>query len=285
MTMDRHLATLRWGVRGVLVLGVATSVAANVLHAQPNPISQAIAAWPPVALLLTVELVSRVPTHRRALATARIAATAAIAGIAAWVSYWHMTGVAARYGERGTSPYLLPLSVDGLIIVASACLVELAGRMSPATDRGQLTDPSRTDNTTTGPEPANQDVRAPAIRPSLSGPLTRRAVLPGPSATEPPTTAGGDVTAQPVDSEPPTVSPAPRPYKPVSDGDTAMYALWSRRIADGHEPSGAELARVAGRPDDSSGIGRRAARRYRAAHAQTAPAARSPDKHVAARAG
>ena len=56
-------------------------------------------------------------------------ATTAIAGIAAWVSYWHMAGVAARYGETGASPYLLPLSVDGLVIVASVSLVELAGRI------------------------------------------------------------------------------------------------------------------------------------------------------------
>ncbi|MFC7276129.1 hypothetical protein ACFQS1_19230 [Paractinoplanes rhizophilus] len=41
-----------------------------------------------------------------------------------------MAGVAARYGETGASPYLLPLSVDGLIVVASICLVELAGRIS-----------------------------------------------------------------------------------------------------------------------------------------------------------
>jgi len=34
----------------------------------------------------------------------------------------------ARYGESGTVPYLLPLSVDGLIVVASVSLVELAGR-------------------------------------------------------------------------------------------------------------------------------------------------------------
>jgi hypothetical protein len=112
------------------VLGVAASVVANVLHAQDNPISQAIAAWPPLALLLTVELISRVPVHRPALAFARLFATATIAGIAAWVSYWHMVGVAFRYGETGASPYLLPLSVDGLIIVASICLVELGGRIS-----------------------------------------------------------------------------------------------------------------------------------------------------------
>ncbi|WP_422770655.1 DUF2637 domain-containing protein [Plantactinospora sp. WMMC1484] len=125
-----QLRRVRWAVRATLTLGVAASVVANILHARDNPISQAIAAWPPLALLLTVELISRVPVHRRSLAFARLAATAIIAGIAAWVSYWHMVGVAARYGETGASPYLLPLSVDGLIVVASICLVELGGRIS-----------------------------------------------------------------------------------------------------------------------------------------------------------
>ncbi|MFD0818042.1 DUF2637 domain-containing protein, partial [Micromonospora zhanjiangensis] len=127
-----QLRRVRWAVRLTLALGVAASVVANILHARENPISQAIAAWPPLALLLTVELISRVPVHRRSLAFTRLAATATIAGIAAWVSYWHMVGVAARYGETGASPYLLPLSVDGLIVVASICLVELGGRISTA---------------------------------------------------------------------------------------------------------------------------------------------------------
>lgn len=128
MTADQ-LRRVRWSVRAALVLGVATSVAANVLHANPNPISQAIAAWPPLALLLTVELISRVPVHRRTLASVRLTATAFIAAIAAYVSYHHMVGVAARYGEEGAAPYLIPLSVDGLVIVASVCLVEIAGRL------------------------------------------------------------------------------------------------------------------------------------------------------------
>jgi hypothetical protein len=127
-----QLRHVRWAVRATLTLGVAASVLANILHAEANPISQSIAAWPPLALLLTVELISRVPVLHRSLALARLGATAAIAGIAAWVSYWHMAGVAARYGETGASPYLLPLSVDGLIIVASICLVELAGRIRTA---------------------------------------------------------------------------------------------------------------------------------------------------------
>lgn len=129
----KQLGRIRWAVRGVLALGVAASVAANVLHANPHPISQTIAAWPPLALLLTIELISRVPVHRWYLALVRIVATVAISGIAAWVSYWHQVGIVARYGETGVTPYLIPLSVDGLVAVASVCLVELAGRIRTAT--------------------------------------------------------------------------------------------------------------------------------------------------------
>jgi hypothetical protein len=124
-----QLKRIRWAVRAALMLGVAASVAANVLHALPNPISQTISAWPPLALLLTIELTSRIPMHRPLLAALRVVATIAIAGIAAWVSYWHMQGVALHYGETATSSMLLPISVDGLIVVASVSLVELAGRI------------------------------------------------------------------------------------------------------------------------------------------------------------
>src|SRR6266498_3401959 len=130
----RQLRRFQWAVRATLAVGVAASVSANVLHAQDNLIAQTIAAWPPLALLITVELVSRVPMHRRGLALARICGTAVIAGIAAYVSYFHMAAVAARYGESGLAPNLLPLSVDGLIIVASVSLIELAGRVRAALD-------------------------------------------------------------------------------------------------------------------------------------------------------
>ncbi|MEO3772779.1 DUF2637 domain-containing protein [Micromonospora sp. B9E7] len=65
--------------------------------------------------------------HRRSLGVIRVVAASAVAAIAAWISYRHMVVVAARYGETGTLPYLLSLSVDGLI-VASVSLVELAAR-------------------------------------------------------------------------------------------------------------------------------------------------------------
>jgi hypothetical protein len=128
----KQLRRVRWAARAALVLGVAASVTANVLHARDNPISQVIAAWPPLALLVTVALIERVPVHGRKLAITRVVTTAVIAAIAAWVSYWHMAAVALRYGEAAVSAHLLPLTVDGLVIVASVCLVELGARIADA---------------------------------------------------------------------------------------------------------------------------------------------------------
>jgi len=168
LTNQTYLRRIRALARLTLVLGVAASIAANVLHARHNLISQTIAAWPPLALLLTVELISRVPVHRRGLAAIRIAATTTIAGIAAWVSYWHMTGVTARYGETPTSAHLMPLCVDGLVIVASISLVELAGRIrvldaaQPQTRQVRArtsTHPTPAD-TNTGVAPAKKTTRA-----------------------------------------------------------------------------------------------------------------------------
>ena len=127
----RGLCRVRAAVRGSLALGLAASVVANVLAATPTVTGRAIAAWPPVALLLTVELISRVPAGagRVWLAVARMTATGAVAGIAAWVSYWHMVEVATVHGETAASAHLIPISVDGLVVVASICLIEIGTRL------------------------------------------------------------------------------------------------------------------------------------------------------------
>ncbi|WP_308440526.1 hypothetical protein [Virgisporangium aurantiacum] len=41
-----------------------------------------------------------------------------------------MAGVAARYGETDTAAKLLPISVDGVVVVASICLIELTSRIA-----------------------------------------------------------------------------------------------------------------------------------------------------------
>jgi hypothetical protein len=188
-----NLRRLQWAVRGALTLGVAASVTANILHARPNPISQAIAAWPPLALLLTVELVSRVPVYRRSFGAVRLIATACISAIAAWVSYWHMAGVASRYGETGTSPYLLPLSVDGLIVVASISLMELSNRIRDTRQAATPTHSVATLEPRTAEE--HRPPTAPARLPDAGEPVTEEPDEGQPTPTE--ATAG-----DPPDDEP-----------------------------------------------------------------------------------
>ena len=193
-----------------------------LIHFRSNPVSQVIAAWPPLALLLTVELISRVPVHRRSLAAIRLGATTAIAGIAAWVSYWHMAGVAARYGETGASPYLLPLSVDGLVIVASVSLVELAGRVRAATDLAERA-PSATGAEavtprSTAPQPSADAAPRPPLprsgrpasgRPAQSGrkPGTGTAKRRGPAPQQRRPVAETAALAARIEAERPDVTP------------------------------------------------------------------------------
>jgi hypothetical protein len=188
MMTTGQLRRVRWGVRFVLSLGVAASVTANILHAERNPVSQVIAAWPPLALLLTIELISRIPVTSRGLAAARLVATTGIAGIAAWVSYWHMAGVASRYGETGATPYLLPLSVDGLVIVASVSLVELAGEIRERSEKRS--------------EPAHiiDAAQEPSAAPTDTSPH------PPPPAPELPSVV---TPAPPIEPEPTNETPAP----------------------------------------------------------------------------
>jgi hypothetical protein len=55
---------------------------------------------------------------------ARNVSAGMVAAIAAWSSYSHMTEVALRFGERAEVAYVLPFSVDGLMVVASVTMVD-----------------------------------------------------------------------------------------------------------------------------------------------------------------
>lgn len=48
----------------------------------------------------------------------------AVAGIAAWSSWSHMVHVAMHVGERAEVAYVLPLSVDGLLVVSAAAMAD-----------------------------------------------------------------------------------------------------------------------------------------------------------------
>lgn len=215
----------RWAVRLTLTAGVAASVTANILHARDNLISQAIAAWPPLALLVTVELVTRIPVYRKTLGVLRIVATTAIAGIAAWISYHHMVGVVARYGESGTVPYLLPLSVDGLIVVASISLIELSGRPDPppapaaaATAEPSTTGTTETPATHTAPTPPPVPAPAPAPAHTLPSPATRPDREPETEPVDQPAAASEPQQPEADNDLAPRTDPPPNDQPALSDG-------------------------------------------------------------------
>lgn len=79
------------------------------------------------------------PIHRNgyAMKATRIASTVGaglVAGIAAWASWHHMVEVATKFGEDPVVSRWVPLSVDGMLVVASAVMADdKAARRSPRT--------------------------------------------------------------------------------------------------------------------------------------------------------
>ncbi|WP_319463040.1 DUF2637 domain-containing protein [Micromonospora sp. RTP1Z1] len=107
--------------------GIAASLAANIAHAGAGAVARAVAGWAPLALLLCSEVMTRVPPPRHTwLRRVQIASTVIVAGVAALASYRHMTGLVLEYGEDGLTASTLPLSVAGLVVVASIGLVVLS---------------------------------------------------------------------------------------------------------------------------------------------------------------
>ncbi|WP_327009477.1 DUF2637 domain-containing protein [Dactylosporangium sp. NBC_01737] len=49
----------RWSAWLAFLIGVTASLAANVMVADPNPVARVVSAWPALALLLTVEILTR----------------------------------------------------------------------------------------------------------------------------------------------------------------------------------------------------------------------------------
>jgi hypothetical protein len=136
----QQVANLKRGVRGVLVFGILTSITANVIHSLTRPDLATLAGWQvyaglglsalaPIVLFVSTEMVTRIPVHSKVLGWVRLGITLAIAGFSAWISYWHMEGVAVTLGETSGGQYIYPLIIDGMMIVATISLIEL-GRLA-----------------------------------------------------------------------------------------------------------------------------------------------------------
>ena len=127
-----HVKALKWACRGVIVLATLVSIWANVLHSEPAFVPQFINALPPVIVLGGFELISRIPVPEgmgRVPRYARTLATIGVSGIGAWLSYWHQNAAFLRYSKDEQTALLLPLAIDGLMIIASVSLIMLNQKM------------------------------------------------------------------------------------------------------------------------------------------------------------
>jgi hypothetical protein len=109
--------------------GIIASVAANVLHAADGgaaiPELVGAAFWP-VALLLSVELLTRVAWPRGFWwGFGRYVGVGLVGLVAAVLSYRHMAGLLQMWGEDRLNAHLGPLAVDGLMLVAATALLAI----------------------------------------------------------------------------------------------------------------------------------------------------------------
>jgi hypothetical protein len=67
----------------------------------------------------------------RAIRLSTAAAVLAVAGIAAYVSYWHAYAVVRAHGESGITARLVPATIDGLVYASSMVILYAARHRIP----------------------------------------------------------------------------------------------------------------------------------------------------------
>jgi len=141
-----------WAYTGA-ILGGVVSIAANVAHSyvppeggtqgwSPQPGAVIGAVFWPLALFVAIEILAKVawPLGRRWVLL-RFLGLLPVALVAAVVSYRHLSGLLAYYGEDGLTVALGPLAVDGLMVMATGALIAVgrtavdgpSPQVSPAT--------------------------------------------------------------------------------------------------------------------------------------------------------
>lgn len=135
-----------WGYLGA-VLGGLVSIGANTAHSYLAPAGAHVGWRPPVgavigaqfwpvALFVAVEVLARTswPT-RKWWIVVRFLGLVPVAVVAATVSYEHLSGLLAHYGEDRLTVVIGPLAVDGLMVMSSAAVLATApGRTGTATE-------------------------------------------------------------------------------------------------------------------------------------------------------
>ncbi|MBC9005794.1 DUF2637 domain-containing protein [Micromonospora aurantiaca (nom. illeg.)] len=227
--------------------GIAASLAANIAHAGASGGAKAVAGWAPLALLLCSEVMTKVPAPRqRWLRRVQVICTVIVAGVAALASYRHMRGLALEYGEDQLTASTLPLSVDGLVVVASIGLVvlsqqrraaiaaERAAALAPAVPARPVP-PDAVPEPVPVPEPEPVPVPPDAVPVPEPEPQSARVPLPSLDVVVPPEPWPAGQPVPPPDPEPDPVPPD------GADENAAARKAWRDSLAAGEPLTGKAL--------------------------------------------
>lgn len=111
-------------------LGIAVSVAGNILHSALTPagLGELVgAAFWPLALMLSIEILTRVRWQSgKRWMTARVVGLFLVGLVAAVLSYRHLAGLMTSWGEDAFNAHLGPLAVDGLMLLAATALLSIS---------------------------------------------------------------------------------------------------------------------------------------------------------------
>jgi hypothetical protein len=121
--------------------GATISIAANVAHslipAHPQLGAVIGAVWWPLALFLALEVLISARWPRCWYWTGvRVVTVSPVAAVAAVVSYHHLSGLLAYYGEDSFTVRCGPVAVDGLMCVCTAALYAMRDHVVPAAPVG-----------------------------------------------------------------------------------------------------------------------------------------------------
>lgn len=115
---QRKAALTIWTARAAFTSGLVVSLGANIWASADHGLIGIISGvWSPVALLMALFLVENI-SHKTWSGRLRLVGMVVLAGIAAWVSYWHLAEFFAAGGLDEPGVHLMPLTVDVLMALA-----------------------------------------------------------------------------------------------------------------------------------------------------------------------
>jgi hypothetical protein len=130
------LKAIRRLCQGAVIFGFITSAGGNILHAVEAftgrpvvilSIAIVLAALIPIIFGWMFEIASRAFFRKEANIVMKLIAfvgASGISGITAWNSYFHQRDAFSHFGDA-TQAFLLPIAIDGLMIIGSVYLFEV----------------------------------------------------------------------------------------------------------------------------------------------------------------